>query len=163
MRCVRRLDTTFANSSINGQYWVMGLWYPLGFALLHASNTRFLHVAKQQRRFAQGESYTRQCSRSGLLGGMSYTKKIMVTVGIGMSIQVRLRNPQKHWYSVNDDEKLLLVVAMYLLSRKFHPSFGIPGTEVLGNPWEVNQKQKIGWEWWVPSYPNKARHAFPAS
>lgn len=36
---------------------------------------------------------------------------------------------------------------MYLLSRKFHPSFGIPGTEVSGDVWEVNSKQAVGWEW----------------
>lgn len=40
-----------------------------------------------------------------------------------------------------------MTVIMYLLSRKFHPSFGIPGTEVGGSPWDVNKKQGTGWEW----------------
>ena len=38
---------------------------------------------------------------------------------------------------------------MYLLSKKFHPSFGVPGTEAVGSPWDVTQKQARGWEWYV--------------
>lgn len=37
---------------------------------------------------------------------------------------------------------------MFLISRKFHPSFGIPGTEVTGLPMEINTKQGRGWEWY---------------
>lgn len=36
---------------------------------------------------------------------------------------------------------------MYLLSKKFHPSFGLPGTGAQGSPWDVNTRQKTGWEW----------------
>lgn len=43
--------------------------------------------------------------------------------------------------------QILFLLLMYLLSRKFHPSFGIPGTEVSGDPWEINSKQAVGWEW----------------
>jgi hypothetical protein len=39
-----------------------------------------------------------------------------------------------------------------MISRKFHPDFGIPGTEVTGStPMEIAMKQGRGWEWYVPS------------
>lgn len=37
---------------------------------------------------------------------------------------------------------------MFLVSRKFHDSFGAPGTEVTGTPEEKKAKQAVGWEWW---------------
>jgi hypothetical protein len=37
----------------DAEYWIMGTWLPLGIALFHASNSRFLHVAKAQRRFVR--------------------------------------------------------------------------------------------------------------
>lgn len=38
---------------------------------------------------------------------------------------------------------------MYLISRKFHSSFGIPGTELDPSltPAEANVAMKHGWEW----------------
>jgi hypothetical protein len=45
--------------------------------------------------------------------------------------------------------QLTVVVVIYLISRKFHPDFGIPGTEVSGStPMEIAMKQGRGWEWW---------------
>jgi len=42
----------------------------------------------------------------------------------------------------------VVVVIVYMISRKFHPDFGIPGTEVTGNsPMEIAMKQGRGWEW----------------
>lgn len=44
----------------------------------------------------------------------------------------------------------MIVVIIYMISRKFHPDFGIPGTEVTGNsPMEIAMKQGRGWEWLV--------------
>ncbi|KAG8168556.1 hypothetical protein KVR01_001305 [Diaporthe batatas] len=77
------------------EYWIMGIYLPFGIALFHASNSRFLYVARQQRR--------------------SHTRKMLVVIGMGMGLQ------------------LFLTVLMYLLSKKFHPSFGVPGTEVALN------------------------------
>ncbi len=37
---------------------------------------------------------------------------------------------------------------MFLVSRKFHASFGIAGTEVTGTPMEQKTAQGRGWEWW---------------
>jgi hypothetical protein len=36
---------------------------------------------------------------------------------------------------------------MFLISRKFHDSFGIDGTEVTGTPMEKKVAQGRGWEW----------------
>jgi hypothetical protein len=36
---------------------------------------------------------------------------------------------------------------MYLVSRKFHKSFGIPGTEVTGTEEQQKSSQGRGWEW----------------
>ena len=42
------------------------------------------------------------------------------------------------------------MVVIYLISRKFHPDFGIPGTEVTGKTrMEIAMKQGRGWEWLV--------------
>lgn len=37
---------------------------------------------------------------------------------------------------------------MYLISRKFHRNFGIPGTEVNGTEMEQKMAMGKGWEWW---------------
>lgn len=39
---------------------------------------------------------------------------------------------------------------MYLISRKFHSGWGIPGTEVHGTPMEQKVQQGRGWEWYAP-------------
>lgn len=41
---------------------------------------------------------------------------------------------------------------MWAISRKYHPSFGIPGTGVHGSPMEVKVQQGRGWEWYVSSF-----------
>lgn len=37
---------------------------------------------------------------------------------------------------------------MFLVSKKFHPSFGVSGTEVTGSPNEIKVESGRGWEWW---------------
>ncbi|KAH7141729.1 hypothetical protein EDB81DRAFT_797563 [Dactylonectria macrodidyma] len=118
------------------EYWIMSTYLPCGIALFHASNSRFLHVAKAQKELFASDSASIKSkpakSRSlfGRFRSLNYTRKILVIVGAGMLCQ------------------LLLTIFMYLISRKFHPLFGIPGTEVTGT--EDIQKSKMlrGWEWW---------------
>lgn len=38
---------------------------------------------------------------------------------------------------------------MFLVSRKFHPSFGISGTEVTGTASQQMAQGRRGWEWYV--------------
>ena len=37
---------------------------------------------------------------------------------------------------------------MYIISPKWHSSWGIPGTEVTGSPMEQKTEMGRGWEWW---------------
>ncbi|KAK3335221.1 hypothetical protein B0T19DRAFT_2825 [Cercophora scortea] len=128
------------------EFWIMSVWYPFGIALFQASNSQFLHVAKAQARFADppNEIKTRYSEKKLLdlqqttrkpgwiasLRGMDYAKRMFLSVTIGMTVQ------------------LVVVVVIYMLSRKFHPTFGIPGTEVYGTPMEISMQQGRGWEWW---------------
>lgn len=124
------------------EYWIMGIWLPLGIALFHASNTRFLYVANAQKKYAKRTAepyriFTRRPGRISLRESvkvwwqqLDYSNKTLSVVGIGMSLHVSL------------------TVFMFLISRKFHDSFGIDGTEVTGTPAERNVAQGHGWEWW---------------
>ena len=82
------------------QFWIMGTYLPCGIALFHASNTRFLHVAKLQKKYASHNSRASVDSppelekgkgKQGLLGkfySLDYTIRIMIVVGIMMLTQV---------------------------------------------------------------------------
>lgn len=78
------------------QYFFMGIWFPLGIALFHASNSRFLHVAKMQKQFMHPEqrsSFGCNGSRSSWLcrlRNMDYTTRILGFIGVGMIAQVSL-------------------------------------------------------------------------
>ncbi|KAL7920570.1 putative GPCR GprK-type [Trichoderma austrokoningii] len=119
------------------QYFFMGLWFPLGVALFHASNLRFLHVARLQKQFTgpanRVESGCNGAKTSWLcrLRNMDYTTRSMLFIGLGMIIQV------------------LLTVGMWLACLKYHPTYGIPGT---GLHSEAIPEQLVelsrGWEWW---------------
>ena len=135
------------------EYWIMGIYLPFGIALFHASNTRFLYIARQQRRRFVRKSHQHGQSTSmavfSRLGRLSHTRKMLVVIGTGMVLQV-MHHPERTttgaWANIT---QLILTVIMYLLSRKFHPSFGVPGTEVGGSPWDVHHQQGRGWEWYV--------------
>ncbi|KAI5456739.1 regulator of G protein signaling superfamily [Mariannaea sp. PMI_226] len=118
-------------------YMIMSIWLPFGIALFNASNSRFLHIAQKQRDLFAAEKSPRETSKrekpTTLLGrfrNVDYSKKILILVGIGMAFQ------------------FCLTLFMYLSSRKFHDSFGIPGTEVTGTKEERLNAQMSGWEWW---------------
>ncbi|KAF4953284.1 hypothetical protein FGADI_6150 [Fusarium gaditjirri] len=120
-----------------GEFWIMSLYFPFGIALFHASNSRFLHVAKQQKElFASDEkspskSRVRPGSLLGRFQALDYSKKILITVGLGMVVQ------------------FILTIIMWCLSKKFHPSWGVAGTEVHPGSEEYRKSQVgKGWEWW---------------
>lgn len=87
----------------DAEYWIMSTWLPLGVALFHASNTRFLHVAEAQRRVffrLRGGSHDHGKvawlpgaggKRKGMIARfrrLDHTGKVFVLVGIGMAFQV---------------------------------------------------------------------------
>lgn len=132
------------------EYWLMGIYLPCGIALFHASNSRFLFIAREQRKFVHGHPEKAQHPEKKIgpiRVRLDHTRKVLMLVGIGMLIQVcnalsiGVKRPPFN------SQQLLLTAAMYLLSKKFHPSFGLPGTGAQGSPWDVNNRQKTGWEW----------------
>jgi hypothetical protein len=77
------------------QYFVMGTWFPLGIALFHASNLRFLQVARLQRQFAnpdlkrrRGYNGVQSSSIFYRIRNMTYDTKVMVSIIVGLVIQV---------------------------------------------------------------------------
>lgn len=76
------------------QYFVMGTYFPLGIALFHASNCRFLHVAKMQKQFTHPD-LRRKAACKGIetswlcrLANMYYSTRLMTFIAIGMVFQV---------------------------------------------------------------------------
>ncbi|KAF4504132.1 hypothetical protein G6O67_008743 [Ophiocordyceps sinensis] len=118
------------------EFWIMGIYFPFGIALFHASNSRFLHVAQAQKKYARhgvAKKPSGPRRRGGILGlfrRLDYTSKILCVVGLGMLFQ------------------LFITILMYVVSRKFHRSWGIPGTEVNGTEMEQKMEAGRGWEWW---------------
>ncbi|WZH47650.1 uncharacterized protein QYS62_008806 [Fusarium acuminatum] len=119
-----------------GEYWIMSLYFPFGIALFHASNSRFLYVAKQQKELFGSEEKSpykqrvRPNSLRSRFQSLDYSKKILVTIGLGMAVQ------------------FILTIIMWCISRKFHPSWGVAGTEVHPGTKQYEQSQVgKGWEW----------------
>ncbi|EXM17743.1 hypothetical protein FOTG_14118 [Fusarium oxysporum f. sp. vasinfectum 25433] len=118
------------------EFWIMSIWLPFGVALFHASNSRFLYVAKSQKNLFASKNArpkSERVQKQGLIGrysNLNYTKRMLVLVGLGMLFQ------------------LLLTTFMFLVSRKFHDSFGISGTEVTGTESQRKAAARKGWEWW---------------
>ena len=76
------------------QYFFMGIWFPLGIALFHASNSRFLYVAEKQKQFAY-TSYRRELSDIGAraclvcrLKCLARPTRGLVYIALGMVVQV---------------------------------------------------------------------------
>ncbi|KAK8913148.1 hypothetical protein VCV18_011620 [Metarhizium anisopliae] len=121
------------------QYFFMGVYFPLGIALFHASNLRFLRVARLQRQFTHVQSGHRVAPRcngakTSLLcrvRNMNYTARTMLFIGIAMVAQV------------------LLTVGMWFACKKYHPTYGLPGTQIKGDtlPEQLADLGR-GWEWW---------------
>lgn len=119
------------------EFWIMSIWVPFGIALFHASNTRFLYVAEMQKRYVTTSALERRRSSTKKAKTLldrwrskDYTTRMLILVCTGMAAQ------------------LVLTIIMFLVSRKFHDSFGIDGTEVHGNWSERKAAASKGWEWW---------------
>ena len=76
------------------QYFFMGIWFPLGIALFHASNSRFLYVAEKQKQFAYA-SHRRGLSGVGAkacwacrLKCLPRPTKVLIYIALGMVVQV---------------------------------------------------------------------------
>lgn len=81
------------------EYWIMGVWFPFGIALFHASNSRFLYVANAQKQFVTSKKLLdddqvsikttrKEMTIVGLYKSLDYTNKMLVLVSAGMAFQV---------------------------------------------------------------------------
>ncbi|KAH6605540.1 regulator of g signaling superfamily, partial [Trichoderma cornu-damae] len=113
------------------QYWIMGTYLPLGIGLFHASNTRFLHVAQRQKQYIDRANFLNApiASKSSKKGSvlrrfhrLDHTTKVVILI--------------------------FMAIFVYIISRKWHSSWGIPGTEVHGTEMEQKVQMGRGWEWW---------------
>ncbi|KAJ4324956.1 hypothetical protein N0V94_001010 [Neodidymelliopsis sp. IMI 364377] len=123
------------------QYFIMGTWFPLGIALFHAANLRFLRVAELQRQFESTSPIVRvragdggrssQATWKGRWKSMKHDNKIFTLIGMAMLFQI------------------ILCFGMWVACSKYHPGFGVAGSGITG---ESLQEQIVdlgrGWEWW---------------
>lgn len=79
------------------EYFIMGLWLPIGIGLFQASNSQLLHVAKMQKVYIRRGSIDEDSIRNRKLSRWSiirkfqladYAKKMFVYVTIGVIFQV---------------------------------------------------------------------------
>lgn len=75
------------------EYWIMGIYLPFGMALFHASNSRFLYIAREQRKFVV-DKMDEKTSRPGtsrlelVRARLDHTQKVTIVIGAGMLVQV---------------------------------------------------------------------------
>lgn len=80
------------------EFWIMGIWFPFGIALFHASNSRFLYVANAQKKYVEktadlGWDPRQPRIRKTLVARwrmLDYSYKMLLLVGLGMAFQVSL-------------------------------------------------------------------------
>lgn len=78
------------------EFWIMSIWVPFGFALFHASNTRFLYVTSAQKKYTQKPVEIRSDDQRPRIRKtivarwrmLAYTTKVLVIVGLGMFFHV---------------------------------------------------------------------------
>lgn len=129
------------------EFWLMSILYPAGLGLFFYGNAELLHVAKLQKKYADWNSSSdtellHKTSSSETppksklhrawrqIQQLEFSTKALIFVAVGMFLQI------------------FLTVLMFLISRKYHSSWGIPGTQVTGSWWERHIGQGRGWEWY---------------
>ncbi|KAF3012961.1 hypothetical protein E8E14_003007 [Neopestalotiopsis sp. 37M] len=131
----------------DAQFWIMSIYLPFGMALLQAANSQFLHVAKQQKRFAQfsdlEDHYLSEKSKPidpslpwwkrnyEQVRRMDKVTQILVYIGIAMVVE------------------LALTFLVYFGSEIFHPGYGIFNVKVPGTEQLRAAQCFQGWEWWL--------------
>ncbi|KAK5196476.1 hypothetical protein LTR99_005264 [Exophiala xenobiotica] len=114
------------------EYWIMSIYLPLGIALFQASNSQLFSIATAQKRYLKGDVAV-EARPAQARGWRKYwqkvktyntTKNTMAWIGIAMMVQ------------------LAFSLIVFLVSRKFHPSFGVTGVVT------TRAGCRRGWEWW---------------
>lgn len=127
-------------------FWMTSIYYPIGIGLFFVSNAELLEVARLQQRFVDWKSSsdttlleeTRRSehARKGIgkvyhaFRGLDFSFRMVMAVIVGWIFQI------------------IFTVVMFLISRKFHSTWGIQGTQVTGNWYIRHMAQGKGWEWY---------------
>lgn len=79
----------------DAQYWLMGLWLPIGISFFQASNARFLYIARLQKKYVYPSNRLSLSSKRGKATSLiarfhrlDYSSKILISVGFGTLVQV---------------------------------------------------------------------------
>ena len=113
------------------EFWVMSFHLPLGIALYQATNTRLLHVAALQSEIASSAP-RRFPLQASSWGSKTATQKTTTCIEVGMGVQV------------------VVSLAIFLMSRNFHPGFGVIGHPDLQSAQDARKLCRMGPEW-IPS------------
>lgn len=113
------------------EYWIMGTYLPLGIALFHASNSRFLYVAQAQQKYLNRQSDKPMHTRRGvgLFGrfkNIDNTSRMIFLIGLGMGLQVSAGQPT--YYSNGSCSLILEICSSF--SRSSCTSFRASSTAV---------------------------------
>ncbi|KAI1611397.1 hypothetical protein EDD36DRAFT_466338 [Exophiala viscosa] len=127
------------------EYWIMSIYLPVGIALFQATNSQLFSIATAQKRYAQGDILVETRIPSPKIRGWrtwwaklktyNATKNTMAWVGIAMIVQ------------------LVLALIVFLVSRQFHPGFGVTGHATTrgdcrrGWAWMPSIAWQIFWSW----------------
>jgi hypothetical protein len=123
------------------QYFIMGTWFPLGLALFHAANLRFLRVAELQKQFESTSPIARIRSGKGA--------RTSLTTWLGQWRAVKYDNKIFILLSIGMISMTTLTFGMWAACAKYHPGWGVPGFEITGEslPEQIIDLGR-GWEWW---------------
>ncbi|KAG6359329.1 hypothetical protein INS49_012850 [Diaporthe citri] len=121
------------------EYWIMGIYLPLW----HRALPRLEYPLPLHREAAEEEVRSQELPAWG-----THAYDLVRSSPAAGPYSENARGDRPGDGAAGEALQLFLTVLMYLLSRKFHPSFGVPGTEAEGSPWDVNNQQARGWEWW---------------
>jgi hypothetical protein len=85
----------------DAEYWIMGTYLPCGIALFHASNSRFLQVARRQQKYADRSGRVldsppdleREVGVVSRFRRLHYTTRTLILTSIAILLQVRCSRP----------------------------------------------------------------------
>ena len=127
-------------------FWMTSVYYPIGLGLFFVSNAELLAVARLQQKYLDFNASTNLSllrneqreakSKTGVFRAVKRFNSLEVALRMILVVCVA-------WFF-----QIAMTLLMWCLSRKFHSTWGIKGTEVSGNWYTRHVAQARGWEWW---------------
>jgi hypothetical protein len=127
-------------------FWMTSVYYPIGLGLFFVSNAELLAVARLQQKFLDSNGSNDLTPRRSEESTEKPKTELRKAWGRFIKLEVALR--MMLVVIVAWVFQIAMTVIMWCISRKFHSTWGIAGTEVTGNWWMRHVAQGKGWEWW---------------